>query len=200
MKEYWEKINDKDKDCLQRGMFLIVPIRFVGKFEFEKITFEKGLSCDLIEFSSNDFIELMNNKCSKQGGFVHRYKINVELTPIEMENKTKIIDISNLQLFIFYNGVAFISIYLSYLNSNVNSIYKFIYPGYLDDSVDETNRQEEFIKEIKDKIVKKINPSMDLFIKDDSNLRINLKEAYRMNIAYAPMSAYFGVSGPFVSV
>lgn len=52
--------------------------------------------------------------------------------------------IDDLQLFIFNNGIAFITVYLSYKNKDVNQIYKFIDPGY----VQESNDKEKSVQDV----------------------------------------------------
>lgn len=94
--------------------------------------------------------------------------------------------ICNLQLFVFDNGIAFLSAYLSYSNGNVDSIYKFIYPGYTDENEKLKSVQSLFLQNITDKILNQLNPKMRWFITDKKSQSFILKEAYRLNVAYVP--------------
>ena len=59
----------------------------------------------------------MNRKCRADGDFVRRFRLNVSLEPIRMKAD---IWVTDLQLFVFYNGVAFLTVYLSYRNQDVD--------------------------------------------------------------------------------
>lgn len=177
MQEYWEQIENRDR--LERGMFLILPLKYERKSGFKDIS----VIGRQIPFESNDFIEMMQEKCRTDGDFVRRYQLNTELSPIQMNAEIRVDD---LQLFVFYNGVAFLSVYLAFQNGAADSVYEFIYPGYLSEPQKVKETQMSFLREIEDKVLRCIKPEMRWFISDKGSQGIILKEAYRMNVAYVP--------------
>ncbi|MFQ9889189.1 MAG: hypothetical protein ACLRWM_01120 [Streptococcus sp.] len=46
-------------------------------------------------------------------------------------------DLTQLQVFSFNNGIAFLTVYLAYKNKDVQEIYQLINPGYIDDKKQE---------------------------------------------------------------
>lgn len=177
MRSYWE--GTKDKDDLARGMFLILPLRYEETAGFRHIS----VVGEEIPFVSGDFIELMNRKCRVGGDFVRRFRLHVNLMPIRMKAD---ISITDLQLFVFYNGVAFLTVYLSYRNQDVDSVYEFIYPGYLSETEEVKAKQHAFLKELEEKILQQNSPRFRWFMAEDGDGSVVLKEAYRLNAAYAP--------------
>lgn len=177
MEKYWEQIENRDD--LERGMFLILPLQYEEKTGFQNISVMGKPE----PFESNDFIEIINRKCRMDGHFVRRYKLDTELDPIQMNAEIPVFDI---QLFVFYNGVAFLSVYLSYHNKDTDSVYEFIYPGYLSEAQKVKRKQISFLQEIADKILNSFKPEMHWFMTDEKNYGMIFKEAYRMNVAYVP--------------
>ena len=177
MRSYWE--GTENKDDLARGMFIILPLRYEETAGFRHIS----VVGEEIPFVSGDFIELMNRKCRADGDFVRRFRLHVNLTPIRMKADILITD---LQLFVFYNGVAFLTVYLSYRNQDVDSVYEFIYPGYLSETEEVKAKQHAFLKELEEKILQQSSPRFRWFMAGDGDGSVVLKEAYRLNAAYAP--------------
>ncbi len=177
MHEYWRQI--QDKESLERGIFLILPLVFNNCCGLDHIS----VPGTPIPFQSDDFIELMNKKCRVNGNFVRRYRLNMFIHHSFAE-----IDfpVSDIQFFAFYNGVAFITVYLDYSNKNAQNVYQFINPGYLSENMDIQQHQLLFLQDIQTHILNQINPKMTWFQPDENNLRMILKEAYRMNVAYVP--------------
>lgn len=182
MQEYWDDI--KNCNDLDRGMFLILPLKYGKDANWKKITFVNDESNSSTTgkaepFSSSDFIQLLNDKCSDKNNFVRRFRLSIDPHPIQLGEK---ISITDLQLFVFHRGIAFITIYLSYKNSDVQDVYEFVYPGYLNGSVTK-KFHEAFLGDITDKIVSRIRPKMTFSISD---VNFIIKEAYRLNVAALP--------------
>ena len=177
MTGYWEQTENKDK--LERGMFIILPIRYEETAGFGNIS----ISGEALPFASGDFIELMNRKCRADGDFVRRFRLDVSIEPIHMKADILVTD---LQLFVFYNGVAFLTVYLSYRNEDVDSMYEFVYPGYLSESEKVKAQQYAFMRELEEKILQQSSPRFRWFMAEGEDSSIVLKEAYRLNVAYAP--------------
>lgn len=177
MSRYWDKIESKGD--IERGMFVILPLRYDARAEF-KVTPGMG---NRIPFESNDFVELLADKCCSKGNFVRRYQLDVGLDPVQSD---AVIQITDLQLFVFDNGIAFLTVYLDYANADVDSMYKFIYPGYTDENDKFRSIQSAFLQDISEKILSKTEPALQWFFTNPKSQRFILKEAYRINVAYVP--------------
>ena len=73
MTGYWEQAENKDE--LERGIFLILPLRYEETAGFGDIS----VAGEELPFVSGDFIELMNRKCRADGDFVRRFRLNVNI-------------------------------------------------------------------------------------------------------------------------
>ncbi len=177
MRNYWEQTENKGD--LERGMFVILPLRYEETAGFGNLS----VAGEEISFASGDFIELMNRKCRADGDFVRRFRMDVRIEPIRMKADILVTD---LQLFVFYNGVAFLTAYLSYRNQDVDSVYEFVYPGYLSETEEVKAKQHAFLKELEEKILHQSSPRFHWFMAEDGDGSVVLKEAYRLNAAYAP--------------
>ncbi len=135
-------------------------------------------------------------KC-RNGNFVKRVSVNsklqetVEAWNRESGDKQKKYQIDDLQFFIFNNGIAFITVYLSYKNKDVNQIYKFINPGYVQESNDKEKLvQDVLLEALEEKVFglvqKKMKITLSWFIQDKNSRKYIIKEAYRLNIASLP--------------
>lgn len=175
--KYWENVDNKDD--IERGMFIILPLKYDESVDLQKLEFDCARP---VSFESSDFVELLSIKC-KAGDFVRRYKLNIELGKINIGAG---IDITEAQLFVFQNHIAFLTVYLSYTNKNVNDVYYFVYPGYVNDEKEIKNTQEAFLKVIEEKILKALKPKMRFFITNEEAKEYVIKEAYRLNVAYMP--------------
>ena len=137
MRTYWQNITNSDiPNNIDRGLYIILPLRYQGSFQSITID-EKDFEFPKLTFDSSDFTELLSIKC-RNGNFVKRFSINSRLKEtVEVWNgkvaASKEYQPDDLQFFIFNNGIAFITIYLSYQNKDVDKMYQFINPGYVQD-------------------------------------------------------------------
>ena len=192
MQTYWQ--NTTAPDNIDRGLYIILPLRYQGSFQSIAID-EKDTEFPKLTFDSSDFTELLSVKC-RNGNFVKRFSINSRLKEtVEAWNEevavSKEYQIDDLQFFIFNNEIAFITVYLSYKNKDVNQIYKFIDPGYVQESNDkEKSVQDVLLEALEEKIFglvqKKMKITLSWFIQDKGSRKYIIKEAYRLNIASLP--------------
>ena len=192
MQTYWQ--NTTAPGNIDRGLYIILPLRYQGSFQ--SITVDKeDPELPELTFDTSDFTELLSVKC-RNGNFVKRFSVNSKLQEtIEAWNgkaeTSKKYEIDDLQLFIFNNGIAFITVYLSYKNKDVNQIYKFIDPGYVQESNDKKKSvQEVLLESLEEKVFglvqKKMKITLSWFIQDENSRKYIIKEAYRLNIASLP--------------
>lgn len=192
MQTYWQ--NTTAPGNIDRGLYIILPLRYQGSFQ--SITVDKeDPELPELTFDTSDFTELLSVKC-RNGNFVKRVSVNSKLQEtIEAWNgkaeTSKKYQIDDLQFFIFNNGIAFITVYLSYKNKDVNQIYKFIDPGYVQESNDkEKSVQDVLLEALEEKVFglvqKKMKITLSWFIQDKGSRKYIIKEAYRLNIASLP--------------
>ena len=192
MQTYWQKRTAPGN--IDRGLYIILPLRYQGSFQSITVN-KKDPELPELTFDTSDFTELLSVKC-RNGNFVKRVSVNSKLQEtIEAWNGkaeiSKKYQIDDLQLFIFNNGIAFITVYLSYKNKDVNQIYKFIDPGYVQKSNDNKNSVKEVLLELLEEKVfglvqKKMKITLSWFIQDKESRKYIIKEAYRLNIASLP--------------
>ena len=192
MQTYWQ--NTTAPGNIDRGLYIILPLRYQGSFQSTTVDKEDPELPELT-FDTSDFTELLSVKC-RNGNFVKRVSVNSKLQEtIEAWNgkaeTSKKYEIDDLQLFIFNNGIAFITVYLSYKNKDVNQIYKFINPGYVQESNDKKKSvQEVLLESLEEKVFglvqKKMKITLSWFIQDENSRKYIIKEAYRLNIASLP--------------
>lgn len=192
MQTYWQ--NTTAPGNIDRGLYIILPLRYQGSFQSILVDKEDPELPELT-FDTSDFTELLSVKC-RNGNFVKRFSVNSKLQEIvEAWNgkaeTSKKYQIDDLQLFIFNNGIAFITVYLSYKNKDVNQIYKFINPGYVQESNDKEKLvQDVLLEALEEKVFelvqKKMKITLSWFIQDKDSRKYIIKEAYRLNIASLP--------------
>lgn len=192
MQTYWQ--NTTAPGNIDRGLYIILPLRYQGSFQSILVDKEDPELPELT-FDTSDFTELLSVKC-RNGNFVKRFSVNSKLQETieawnEKEETSKKYQIDDLQLFIFNNRIAFITVYLSYKNKDVNQIYKFINPGYVQESNDkEKSVQDVLLKALEEKVFglvqKKMKITLSWFIQDKDSRKYIIKEAYRLNVASLP--------------
>ena len=192
MQTYWQ--NTTDPDNIDRGLYIILPLRYQGSFQ-SIVVDKKDSEFPKLTFDSSDFTELLSVKC-RNGNFVKRFSINSRLKEtVEAWNEkvaaSKEYQLDDLQFFIFNNGIAFITTYLSYQNKDVDKIYQFINPGYVQDKSKDINRiQDALLNALEEKVFgciqEKLRVTLSWFTQDEKSKRYIIKEAYRLNIASLP--------------
>ena len=115
MIKYWE--NTTNTDNIDRGLYIILPLRYQGSFQDIFIA-EHDKEISQLSFDSADFTELLSVKC-RRGNFVKRFSINGKIKEISDNwyskvEASEIYQINDVQLFVFNNGIAFLTIYLAY--------------------------------------------------------------------------------------
>ena len=70
MQIYWENITKAEKDNIDRGLYMILPLRYRGSFQSVSIA-ETEEEISKLVFDSSDFTELLSVKCRKEN-FVKR--------------------------------------------------------------------------------------------------------------------------------
>lgn len=168
VEEYWKDYGNTDD--IERGMYIIFPLRYKGNFNSLSIKHSKRK-----EFKSSDFTEILDDKC-KSDQFVKRFSIDASAYDLKIAPE---ISVNDLQLFVFHNGVAFLAVYLSYRNSDIGQVYKFFNPGYFSEEDKILESQKIFIDGIFETVFED-NKDFSWYVRQDATYII--KEAYRLNI------------------
>ena len=192
MQTYWHNITNQNN--IDRGLYIILPLRYKGSFQSIAVD-EEDSELPKLTFDSGDFTELLSVKC-RNGNFVKRFSANSRLQEtIEAWNEeagiSKEYQLDDLQFFIFNNGIAFITVYLSYPNKDVDKIYQFINPGYIQDRSRDMNLVQDALlksleREVFGFIQEKLGVTLSWFTQDEKSKKYTIKEAYRLNIASLP--------------
>ena len=112
---------------------MLLPLRYLG--DFTKLSFEENDNREIesMIFDSYDFTEILSVKCRK-GDFVKRFNLSTRIADMLEEWKSCVSEIgkyslTNLQLFVFHNGISFLSAYLGYKNKDIDDVYRIVNPG-----------------------------------------------------------------------
>ncbi len=194
MEKYWKGV--KNTGEIDRGLFIILPLRYQGDFRKIPFTAERndkfGKEMDCSGFDSDDFLELLSIKC-RSGEFVKRYKIEDRVAAVQKKWKeeTEIsfpYELAQLQVFSFNNGIAFLTVYLAYKNKDVDEVYQLINPGYIDDKKQEI--QNCLLAVLEQEIFETWNREygiqLNWFGQSEKTKAYMMKEAYRLNVAALP--------------
>ena len=80
MQIYWENITKAEKDNIDRGLYMILPLRYRGSFQSVSIA-ETEEEISKLVFDSSDFTELLSVKCRKEN-FVKRFSMNSKVQAV----------------------------------------------------------------------------------------------------------------------
>lgn len=199
METYWENITKAEKDNIDRGLYMILPLRYRGSFQSVSISETEEIS--KLVFDSSDFTELLSVKCRKEN-FVKRFSMNSKVQAVREnwngevsrewnQEISEAFRLDDLQLFIFHNGIAFLTVYIAYKNKDVGEIYRFINPGYVDENSKDKKTVQDLLLEVLEKdifrlIQEKIGLYVSWFTQDSESKKYIIKEAYRLNISALP--------------
>lgn len=196
MKKYWDEVKkNNNTDELDRGIFIFLPLRYRG--DFSELTFDRDDTNEIepMVFDSSDFTELLSVKCRK-GDFVKRFCLNSMIATVYKEWKDSVSKIGNyslkdIQLFVFNNGISFLSVYLAYKNKDIDDVYRIVNPGYIENKGINTKEiQDAFVSSLEDKVLYYIRDTygyvFSWFVQDSVAKKYLIKEAYRLNVAAIP--------------
>ena len=199
MEKYWEGV--KNTEEIDRGLYIILPLRYQG--DFQKIPFsakktntdqnnKSDEERDRSGFDSDDFLEILSIKC-RSGEFVKRCMLEEKVATVKRKWKEAVkipfpYDLTQLQVFSFNNGIAFLTVYLAYKNKDVQEIYQLINPGYIDDKKQEI--QDSLLAILEQEVFeswhKEYGVQLKWFGQSEKTKIYMMKEAYQLNVAALP--------------
>lgn len=158
----------------KRGTYIIFPLKYYDKLNLKNIEIDNAESCD---FKSDDISDLLIQKCKEDNGFVRSFILKKELNSIKFDDGQSI-PVEQLQLFIFKNGIAFLSALLIYENNHTQYVYEFINPGYVNDQKDDLRK--DIITEVQSIRVNGQNSIFKMYV---GTPELAIKESYLFNVA-----------------
>ena len=105
-----------------RGTYIIFPLKYDKEMKLKELTLDDAKE---EAFVSEDWSDLLIKRCKGQERFVRRFILEKKIDSIRFEDGTQI-PVEQLQVFVFENGIAFLSVLLVYENSRVQYVYDFI--------------------------------------------------------------------------
>ncbi|MDD7334653.1 MAG: hypothetical protein SOV61_00375 [Lachnospiraceae bacterium] len=158
----------------KRGTYIIFPLKYRGQFDFSTWIVLDSTEED---FRSDDLSAILIQKCSRENGFVKRFVFEHPMNGVTYDDG-QVIPIEEMQLFVFNNEIAFLTVLLVYDNAQTRYIYELINPGYLDDKKDDLQRDiDAFVKNIN------VNGQKSVFELYVGQIKFAIKESYAFNVA-----------------
>lgn len=162
-----------------RGTYLIIPIKVSEKQKFNPSTwrffpFDEGDGTEELFPELSDKSDLIKRRC--QSGYVKKY-MPTEKNQLDEFKIPGGIRFSNIQLYLFENGIGFLTLFIVCPNQDIHLVYNLVNNGYIG-TKDGGNTYEILY----DTITEVIEPlRLEIFTKDKSLL---LNEAYVQNVAF----------------
>lgn len=141
-----------------RGTYLIIPIKVMPGKRFDP----KGLT--FLPFDSgadelSDKSDLLIRRCNSD--YVNKYVQSPNASPFIFPLSNGL-TLSDLQIYLFENGIGFLTLFTYCHNSKIHSIYQLVNNGYIGDQ-----EGSDTYKRLYDSISEAIEPSnLEIFIKN----------------------------------
>ena len=158
-----------------RGTFLILPLKADGEMDIRSVTFADATE---IGFDSESMSDLIRHKCARAQGFVRRFRLPSHDLRIDYEDGFSI-PISDTQIAVFGNGIAFLIVYFYVAEADISRVYAFVNPGYIH-SRDQAI-QQQFINRLRREVLS--GSGFDFYVEGE-NKDLAIKEAYLLNAAF----------------
>lgn len=155
-----------------RGTYLIIPIRVMpGKrFDPNGFTYVPFDSC---ADELSDKSDLLIRRCNSN--YVNRYTQTSNVPPFVFTSAGGLV-LSDLQVYLFENGIGFLTLFTFCHNSKIRLIYQLVNNGYIGDQEGGSTYQRLY-----ESISDVIRPShLEIFVKNETIL---LNESYVFNLA-----------------
>ncbi len=154
-----------------RGTYLIIPVKVCEKRQFN------ASGWTYVQFDENelsDKSDLLKRRCA--AGYVKRYIINNEKQKMKYAGTEKI-QFSNQQIYLFENGIGFLTLFVFCHNKDIESIYNLVNNGYIG-----ARNKDKIYEKLYDEIMRVMKPlNLEIFTEDKTLL---LNEAYVHNVAF----------------
>lgn len=154
-----------------RGAYLIIPIKVSQGRSFVP---EGLVSVRFNADELSDKSDLLIRRCNSN--YVNKYIQASEARPFSFVSANGL-ELTDLQIYLFENGIGFVTLFTFCHNSDITRIYQLINNGYIGDH-DGTDTYERLYNDISE-VLKQSN--LEIFFKNKSIL---LNESYAFNVAF----------------
>ena len=158
-----------------REAFLILPLIAEGGVDLRTLAIS---GAEDIGFDSESMSDLIRHKCGRQQGFVRRFRL-ADIGPEARFADGRALHAEDTQLIAFENGVGFLALLFRVPDKEIDRIYGFVDPGYLQDKDEQI--QQRFIDELRSKVL--AGTGFELYVESE-NKKLAIKESYLLNAAF----------------
>ena len=158
-----------------RSTYIIIPLKNTREIDINNYNIPRA---EKLDFDSECLSDLIRHKCKSDQGFVCRFSLKCDGLSATFRDGYKL-DVQNLQLVFFENGIGFLIPMFCVKESEISRIYDFVNPGYLVDKEDDI--QQNFIKDLREKVLS--GTGFDIYVEDEDK-QLAIKEAYLLNAAF----------------
>lgn len=158
-----------------RATFLILPLIAPNGGNLRTLAIS---GAEDIGFDSESMSDLIRHKCGRQQGFVRRFRLaDAGLEARFTDGPT--LRAEDAQLIAFENGVGFLALLFRVPDKEIDKIYGFVNPGYLQDKDEQI--QQRFIDELRAKAL--AGTGFELYV-EGADKKLAVKESYLLNAAF----------------
>ena len=112
-----------------RSTYIITPLKAISQFNIKELNI-KG--AEELGFDSESMSDLIRHKCAMDQGFVRRFRLERDNISVNFSDDFSM-PVKDVQLSVFENGIGLLSVLFIINEEEIDRIYNFINPGYLDD-------------------------------------------------------------------
>ena len=158
-----------------RSTYIITPLKATSQFNIKELNIKGAIE---LGFDSESMSDLIRHKCAMDQGFVRRFRLERDNISVNFSDDFSM-PVKDVQLSVFENGIGLLSVLFIINEEEIDRIYNFINPGYLDDKDKEL--QQYFINDIRDKVLS--GTGFDIDVEGDDK-KLAIKESYLFNAAF----------------
>ena len=158
-----------------RNTYIIIPLKTTGEINLKTYSIKNS---EELGFDSESMSDLIRHKCSKDQGFVRRFRLQWEAISVNFADGFSV-PVKDIQLTAFENGIGFLSVLFCVKESDIKRIYNFVNPGYLTGK--DEDLQQIFINDIRQKVLS--GTGFDIYVEGE-NKALAIKESYLFNAAF----------------
>lgn len=158
-----------------RSTYIITPLKAISQFNIKELNIQ---GAEELGFDSESMSDLIRHKCAMDQGFVRRFRLERDNMSVNFSDDFSM-PVKDIQLSVFENGIGLLSVLFIINEEEIDRIYNFINPGYLDDKDKEL--QQNFINDIRDKVLSGTGLDIDV---EGNDKKLAIKESYLFNAAF----------------
>lgn len=158
-----------------RGSYLILPVLIKSGKKFCEIGLEE---MTISKKALEDKSKLIMKRCNS--GYVKKYRLEKGRNSFQLYLPFEGVTLSDFQLFMFDNGIGFISLLTLCENKNVSKIYNLVNNGYAGTN----DKKSDSYKRLYDSLTEIISPNNLKIYLEREDVDLLLNESYVFNFAF----------------